>query len=437
LSNKNSSSGHILWNQRRNHDDINKQDGNGVSLDISPPVDDNKRNSRANSVKPMVESFLGSTISRAISTLQSNQNIINEESGTKNTGIIDDTGGEVSVVERATRELMDAAVDRATYQIQKNETAEGSSSIGANNVAVDTLHHHHHEDKRTYLSNPAVTPTAMAHSLWSQVVRPYDDTVIDATAGNGKDSLVLAKLLFPHDRGQQSAAKIMDDEWIRLNSSKLISIDIQKRACENTYQLLQENISEEIMEQCIQVLHASHAPMPSLPLESVGLICYNLGYLPGTDDKEEFNTQMLTTIQSLADSALLIRPGGLLSVMSYPGNGWKEHCAVSYFMEGLAMFTTNEKKGGGWRGYLNSIPSDRVLEQRHYDHYCTTHGELVREQFDHSLEEEDMSSIRDAVKLALERVHSMGFQKQTWRVFEHKPLGRPLSPILFTGMRIK
>eukprot|EP00557_Chaetoceros_sp_GSL56_P009382 CAMPEP_0176488280 /NCGR_PEP_ID=MMETSP0200_2-20121128/6619_1 /TAXON_ID=947934 /ORGANISM="Chaetoceros sp., Strain GSL56" /LENGTH=436 /DNA_ID=CAMNT_0017885241 /DNA_START=177 /DNA_END=1487 /DNA_ORIENTATION=- len=409
----------VLWNQRNNND----------------------QNNRGQNMRPMVESLLGNAMSRATSTLQTNnQNSnINVKRGTANT-VNAGAGGEGN--ERTRVMLMDAAIVRTTNQIANKEEEEadaGSSSANRYNVAEDTLPH---EDKRTYLSNPAVTPTAMAHSLWSQVVRPYDDTVIDATAGNGKDSLVLANLLFPRQEYKHLSTTYHADDLNSIKSSpKLISIDIQKRACENTFQLLKENTMEEIMENYIQVLHTSHAPMPSLPFESVGLICYNLGYLPGTADKEQFNTQMLTTIQSLADSALLIRPGGLLSVMSYPGNGWKEHCAVSYFMEGLAMFTTRDKKGGGWRVYLESIPSDRVLEQHHFDLYCNNDMDELEEEcenVDQLTDEDDgTASIRYTVQLALERVHSMGFQKQTWRVFEHKPLGRPLSPILFTGMRIK
>jgi hypothetical protein len=33
--------------------------------------------------------------------------------------------------------------------------------------------------------------------------RPYRDTIIDATAGNGKDTLVLAEMLFPSDSNSQ------------------------------------------------------------------------------------------------------------------------------------------------------------------------------------------------------------------------------------------
>eukprot|EP00984_Skeletonema_dohrnii_P034806 scaffold33700_cov127-Skeletonema_dohrnii-CCMP3373.AAC.1 len=56
-----------------------------------------------------------------------------------------------------------------------------------------------HEDKRTYLGNPSVTPTALAHSLWAKTILSHQDTVIDATCGNGKDCLALAKMLFPAD----------------------------------------------------------------------------------------------------------------------------------------------------------------------------------------------------------------------------------------------
>lgn len=294
-----------------------------------------------------------------------------------------------------------------------------------------------HEDKRSYLANPAVTPTALAHNFWSQVIRPYEDTIIDATAGNGKDSLMLAQMLFP------SSTSNTNDKSIA--TPRLICIDIQQRACENTKSLLEQNFPREIIQDHVEILHTSHAPLPSLPHESVGLICYNLGYLPGAD-KETFQTQMMTTLYSLADAALLIRPGGLLSVMTYPGNGWKEHCAVNYFMEGMAMFTTRDV--GGWRVFVENIPTDAVLEQRHIGLYggkanteCgadgTVDGISSDPAADSSVKRSDEDSIRQAVMLGLERVKGEGFEKQTWRVFDHRPLGRPLSPILFTGMRIK
>jgi len=71
------------------------------------------------------------------------------------------------------------------------------------------------------------------------------------------------------------------------------------------------------------------------------------------------------------------------------------------------MLTTRDV--GGWRGYVDGIPD--------YD--------------------DDEGCIRENVSRALERVSAEGSRKQTWRAFVHKPLGRPLSPVLVTAMRIK
>ena len=358
-------------------------------------------------MRPMVESLLSSTISRAMSTLSNNPASPSDSTTS--------TTNQQNKSNRNTSNIIDAAIVRATDQISNIP-----DSPAAAETKPDLDQKKTHEDKRTYLGNPAVTPTALGHALWSEVIQPYRDTVIDATAGNGKDTLVLAEMLFPSDP-QDGTDGVIDSE----HQPKLISIDIQQRACENTLQLLQDNLNPNIVEKYIEVLHSSHAPMPALPKESVGLICYNLGYLPGAD-KEAFQTQMMTTIFSLADSALLIRPGGLLSVLSYPGNGWKEHCAVNYFMEGIAMYAS--KNRGGWTGFVDRIPSDFELEQSHIGLYG---GDCEVAQ------SRDEFTIRDTVRLALERVKADGFGKQTWRVFDHRPLGRPLSPILFTGMRIK
>merc|ERR1719491_1039742 len=76
-----------------------------------------------------------------------------------------------------------------------------------------------------YLSNPTITPTALAHSLWKTVIRPYDDIVIDATCGNGKDAVALCSMLFPEIEEEEDTISASS------TSPKLICIDIQKRAC--------------------------------------------------------------------------------------------------------------------------------------------------------------------------------------------------------------
>ncbi len=362
--------------------------------------------SGSSNVGPMVDALLGKTISRAMSTISD---------GAKGSSAAPPQSGDTKRADVDTRNVIDAVVSRASVQITKPPEADVE---GSNSVSDSTPKQRNHEDKRKYLDNPAVTPTALAHSLWGEVVQPYRDVIIDATAGNGKDSLVLASMLFP-DNGDMR-------EGDTNSAPRLICIDIQQRACENTLDLLRENLESDVVDQYVDILHSSHAPLPPLDPESVGLVCYNLGYLPGAD-KEAFQTQMVTTIYSLADAAILLRDGGLLSVMSYPGNGWIEHCAVNYFMEGLAMFSSRSK--GGWKGFVDSIPSDYDLE--------ISHGKMYGDGQTTSTVEQGADSIRETVRLALERVKADGFEKQTWRVFDHRPLGRPLSPIMYSAMRIK
>ena len=356
------------------------------------------------------------------------------------------------IPEDAIDSLLQNALSRAVSTLSKKKSFDDSldnlteTSCPQNmvdtemNTSITDPLDHPPKDKRNYLDNPSVTPTALAHSLWSQVIRPYQDITIDATAGNGKDSLILAQFLFPpkqKDHPQDNHPSLHAHAY---SSPQLICIDIQRKACENTMQLLNQYVSKDIMEHNIRVLHQSHAPMPSLSPSSVGLICYNLGYLPGMDDKTTCQTQMVTTLFSLTDSTLLLRQGGLLSVMTYPGNGWKEYCAVKYFFEGLALFTS---KRCDWRDFVDMIPNDHELQRQHEGMYETQKNATRKDNDpqDKNMETQPWNgqtdSIRQSVKMGLERIKEQGYEKQTWRVFDHRPLGRPLSPILFTAMRIK
>ena len=302
-------------------------------------------------------------------------------------------------------DVIDAAVMRSSSTL----------SEAANDL--DMTESKQHRDKRTYLNNPCVTPTALAHTLWKSSVIPNHDTVIDATCGNGKDCLALAKLLFPNELDTNSDIH-----------PHLIAIDVQSRAIANTRRSLLSALSDEIYYNHVTVLEQSHehlldviAPRNDRKSQEVGLVCYNLGYLPGGQATEnnykDFTTQTQTTLNSITDAALLLRVGGLLSVMTYPGTNLEESIAVEHFVEGLAMLTTRDE--GGWRSYLESIPNYSSLNDRNEEEGITA------------------SEIRDMVSKSIERVANHGSPKQTWRTFLHKPLGRPTSPVLVTAHRIK
>jgi hypothetical protein len=351
------------------------------------------------SPQSLVGSLLEETTSRAFRTLSDNSAYYYDGDMVQNTSDL--------------HNVIEATIIRSSSVINTKREENGSvlqeeSNGSSADITEQSIHTNPtiiHQDKRTYLGNPSVTPTALAHSLWQSTILPHQDTVIDATCGNGKDCLALAKMLFPYNDASNQDVSSSSPQ------PQLIGIDIQSRAIANTQRSLLSSLPSEIYYNHVSVLKQSHEHLMNVPADtqSVGLVCYNLGYLPGgtTDNYKETQTQTQTTLNSITDASLLLRVGGLLSVMTYPASNMEESRAVEHFVEGLAMLTTRDV--GGWRGYVDGIPD--------YD--------------------DDEGCIRENVSRALERVSAEGSRKQTWRAFVHKPLGRPLSPVLVTAMRIK
>jgi ubiquinone/menaquinone biosynthesis C-methylase UbiE len=131
-----------------------------------------------------------------------------------------------------------------------------------------------------------------AHELWSQTVVP-GDLVIDATCGNGHDTLFLAKIALTSTAGT------------------VYSIDIQPQAIESARKLLHD--------ERVHFIEGSHETFPAeISPESVSLIVYNLGYLPGGDKKKTTMTE--TTLKSLQEAQKLIKKEGMISITCYPGH---------------------------------------------------------------------------------------------------------------------
>jgi len=262
----------------------------------------------------------------------------------------------------------------------------------------------------TYSSHPAVKGTALAHLLWKTIICPWEDTVIDATCGNGKDSLALAQMLFSSDA---SYDQLSNDK--EASKPELICIDIQEQALANTTSLLWSKFGKginNVFRDYITIIERSHERLPKPRDErKIGLICYNLGFLPGSDNKF-FQTRTKSTISSLADAAIMIRRGGMISVMTYPGTNAEEAQGVRLFLSSLAMFSS---KISSWEDYLRSGGESSTSSSR------------VR------LTVEEISHLRDALQRTLDE----GGASQVWRVFEHNSLGRPLSPVLITATKIR
>lgn len=138
------------------------------------------------------------------------------------------------------------------------------------------------------------------------------DICIDATAGNGHDTVFLCELVG--------------------NKGKVIAMDIQEMAVNNTKKLLKEYSFKESAE----VVLDSHEYIGKYAKEeSVSCIVFNLGYLPGGN--HALATQAESTISAMETSLKLLKKNGLLSVTIYSGgdSGFEEKDAVLEWMKDL------------------------------------------------------------------------------------------------------
>jgi tRNA1(Val) A37 N6-methylase TrmN6 len=152
-----------------------------------------------------------------------------------------------------------------------------------------------------------------AHLLIRHHLKP-DDLAIDATCGNGQDTLFMATLL---------------------PEGKIYALDIQPAALART----QEKLRQAGLEGRVELFHQSHETFPeAIQRGSVKLIVYNLGYLPGGDRKLTTMTQ--TTMQSLNAALPLLKEDGALSIMLYPGHaeGTKEAEIVAEWAKNLPSY---------------------------------------------------------------------------------------------------
>lgn len=326
-----------------------------------------------------------------------------------------------SVINHANSTLkMEVQQQEQERPVYKNETSPAenlskSATAGTSGTTPSTVEF----TTIPYNENPAITNTALAQSLWSTIVRPNVDTVIDATCGNGYDSVTLAELLFRRNVTKNEYEYEHDDKDVDIDSctGRLICIDIQKDACDNTTAALyNEGFGPWLVKDHIQVIHGSHAPLPRHLLHdkdvtgtesTVALVVYNLGYLPNSEKESRIDSSTVTstqsTLASLVDAVLLVRIGGMVSVVTYPRSNKEEDVAVRTFLECMALLTSKVQT---WREFVQSV-SD--IE----DH------------------------VREWIISSMESVTEHGFVKQTWRVSEHRKVGMDRAPILVTAVRIK
>lgn len=154
--------------------------------------------------------------------------------------------------------------------------------------------------------------TALAHDAVRAVVRP-GDVVIDATVGNGHDTLFLSDLVGP--------------------TGSVFGFDIQPAALAAAANRLADRSN-------VRLILADHVRLnehvPAAFHGRVAAVLFNLGYRPGGD--HTVTTRAETTLPALAATVPLIRPGGVLTVVAYRGHrgGTEETDAVRTYLSSLS-----------------------------------------------------------------------------------------------------
>lgn len=143
-----------------------------------------------------------------------------------------------------------------------------------------------------------VSILAFAHKLVGERAKP-GDIVIDATVGNGNDTLFLAKTV-----GSKGC---------------VYGFDIQQEALDRAENRMKQELGDT---HPAVLLHASHHRMREcVPAETearIAAVMFNLGYLPGAD--HHTITTAATTLPALDASLALLRTGGVVTVVVYPGH---------------------------------------------------------------------------------------------------------------------
>lgn len=141
---------------------------------------------------------------------------------------------------------------------------------------------------------------------------PKDGFYIDATMGNGYDTLMLCRL----------ADK----------SGRVLAFDIQEKALSLTDKLLSEH---GVRSRAKLILDGHEHMNRYAKAESADAICFNFGYLPGGDHR--IATSPTTSVEAVRQGLDILKHGGMMSLCIYSGGdtGFKEKESILGFLKEL------------------------------------------------------------------------------------------------------
>jgi len=154
----------------------------------------------------------------------------------------------------------------------------------------------------------------LAQQSIQEVLLP-GDCAIDATMGNGHDTLFLTRIV-----GDQG---------------KVFAFDIQSNALE----LTRARLKKDRLSVPVSLNLCSHGELlrciPNTYIGKIKAIMFNLGYLPGSDKSIQTNPQ--ETVKALSAALILLSTSGCISIVVYTGHpgGLEEAKAVKNWLKNV------------------------------------------------------------------------------------------------------
>ena len=165
----------------------------------------------------------------------------------------------------------------------------------------------------------------LASDVMRRALRP-GDIAVDATMGNGHDTLFLAQLV-----GE---------------TGHVYAFDVQPQAAENTRRRLEEaGLSARAT-----LYLEGHETMAAHVMRAPRAIMFNLGWLPGA--AHGITTRTQTTLRAVSDACALLAPGGVMTVCVYPGH--EEGSRELEALERFAADLSNRAYNALWHRFANA-----------------------------------------------------------------------------------
>ena len=160
---------------------------------------------------------------------------------------------------------------------------------------------------------PDLTAVRLVQNLLASLLQP-GGLYIDATCGNGHDTLFLCGLAGPQGH--------------------VLGLDIQPMAVQATNTLLAQNGMEHVG----QAILADHRELLRFAAAgSADCVMFNFGWLPGAP--HEVHSQAEASLEAVRAALEALKPGGVLSAVLYSGKviGRSEKIAVLDYLEHLPL----------------------------------------------------------------------------------------------------